>query len=64
MEITSVRQWYESTEGRQDYRTGSEIIYRGRRAPIDIGKSKDNHDKNKKSRYFNYNIYRHIAKDF
>jgi len=32
------------------------ITYRDRGALIDIGKSKDNFDKDKKLRYFNYNI--------
>jgi len=59
-----VRQEYKFTEGRQDYRTGSEITYGGRGAPIDIGKSKDNYDKDEKPRCFNYNIYRHIVKNF
>ena len=33
------------------------------KAPINIGKSKDNFDKDRKPRYFNYNIYRHIIKE-
>ena len=61
--ITSVRQEYESIEERQNYRTGSEITYGGRGAPINIGKSKNNYKKNKKPKYFNYNVYRHIVKD-
>ena len=31
---------------------------------MDIGKSRDNFDKDKKLRYFNCNIYRYIAKDY
>ena len=31
---------------------------------IDIGKAKHNYNKDKKPRYFNYNIYRHIVKDY
>ena len=30
---------------------------------MDIGKSKDNFDKDRKLRYFNYNIYRHMTKN-
>jgi len=30
---------------------------------MDIGKSKDNYDKDRKPRCFNYNIYRYIARD-
>jgi len=31
---------------------------------MDIKKFKDNYNKNKKPKSFNYNVYRHIAKDF
>jgi len=61
--IISVRQEYEFIEERQNYEIGSEITYGGRRAPINIGKSKDNYKKNKNSKCFNYNIYRYIVKD-
>ena len=61
--ITSVGQGYEFTKGRQDYQIGSDIIYRGRETLMDIWKSKDNYNKNRKLRCFNYNAYRHIAKD-
>ena len=30
---------------------------------MDIGKSRNNFDKNRKPRYFNYNLYRHLAKE-
>ena len=40
--ITSIRQGYKSTESRQNYRTRTGMIYRGRGAPMDIGKAKDN----------------------
>jgi len=56
MAITSVRQEYEFIEGKQDYRTGLEITYGGKRVPIDIGKSKNNYNKDKKPTCFNYNI--------
>ena len=48
MAITSVRQRYKFTKGKQDYRTGSVIIYRERGVFMDIGKSKDNYDKDEK----------------
>ena len=65
MEIISVRQEYKSIEGRQNYRIEIEIetIYRGIKVPIDIGKSKDNYNKDRKLRCFNCNIYKHISKD-
>jgi len=31
---------------------------------MDIGKARDNFDKNEKLRYFNYNAYRYKAKDY
>ena len=58
--IISVRQGYESTEGRQDYRTELGIIFGERRVFMNIRKYKD---KDGKPRCFNYNIYRYIAKD-
>ena len=61
--IISVGQGYKSTESRHNYRIGIEIIYGGREIPMEIGKSKDNYDKDKKPRCFNCNLYRHIAKD-
>ena len=65
MVITSVRQKYEyeSIESRNDYRTRTEIIYKGRETSIKIGKFKNNYDKDKKLRCFNYNIYKHMAKN-
>jgi len=61
--IILVRQVYKSIEGRQYYRTGLRIIYRGKEAPMNIGKSKDNYNKNGKPRYFDYNIYEYMVKD-
>jgi len=55
--IISVEQEYEFTEERQDYRTETGINYRGREVSIDVKKAKDNYNKDRKSRYFNYNIY-------
>jgi len=46
--IISVRQGYESTESRQDYRTETGTTYRKRRVPIDIRKTKENFDKDRK----------------
>jgi len=39
------------------------MTYGGRDAPMDIGKAKDNFDKDRKPKYFNYNVYGHMAKD-
>ena len=50
-------------KSRQDYRIGTEMAYRGRDIFMDIGKAKDNFDKDRKPKYFNCNIYRHIAKN-
>ena len=58
--ITLVKQRHKSTESRHNYRTGIEITYRGRGAPIEIRKSKDNYDKDRKPRCFNCNVYRKI----
>ena len=61
--ITSVGQEYEYMEGRQDYKIGTRTTYRERNIPIDIGKSKDNFNKDRKLKYFNCNVYRYMAKD-
>ena len=37
------------------------MIYRGRSAPMDIRKARDNFDKDKKLKCFNYNTYRHMV---
>ena len=58
--IISVKLEYEFTENKQDYKTGSEIIFQEKKVLIDIRKSKDNYNKDKKSKCFNYNIYRYI----
>jgi len=42
MAITLVKQEYKFIEGKQNYRTGSEITYGGKRASMDIEKSKNN----------------------
>ena len=58
--ITSVGQEYEFTESRQDYRIGTRMTYKRRGISMNIGKAKENFDKN---RCFNYNVYRHMAKE-
>ena len=40
-----------------------EIIYRGREVSMEIRKSKNNYNKDRKLRCFNCNVYRHIVKD-
>ena len=50
-------------ESQHGYKTRTETTYGGRRAPINIGKSKYNFSKDRKLRCFNCNTYRHIAKD-
>ena len=61
--IISVEQGYESTEGRQDYKTSTGTTYGGRGQPMDIGKSNDNF-KDGKPKCFNCNKYGHIAKEY
>ena len=61
--ITSVGQGYKSMESWHNYKIGIGTIFGERRVPIDIGKSKDNFDKDRKPRFFNYNIYRYMAKE-
>ena len=61
--ITSVKQEYESIEEWHNYRTGLETTYRRQEIPIDIGKAKDNFDKDGKPKCFNCNEYKHIVKD-
>jgi len=51
-------------KSRHDYRIESGITYGGREVLIDIGKFKDNYDKDRKPRYFNYNIYRYMTKNY
>ena len=63
MAITAVGQGYESTESRHDYKTSTVIIFGGRGALMDIGKSRNNFDKNGKPRCFNCNLYGHLAKE-
>ena len=60
--ITLVGQGYESTEGRQNYKTSTKMTFREREQPIDIGKSTKNF-KDKKPKCFNCNKYGHMAKE-
>ena len=62
--ITSVGQEYKSTEIWQDYRTGIGTIYEGRGIYMNIGKAKENFNKDRKPRCFNCNIYKHITKKY
>jgi len=62
MAIISVGQEYKSTESQQDYRTETETIYRGRRVPMNIGKAKDNFNKDERLKYFDCNAYEYMAK--
>ena len=41
---------------------GIGTIFGGQGAPMNIGKSQDNFGKDGKLKYFNYNIYGHLAK--
>ena len=63
MVITSVRQGYESTEGRYNYKTSTRVTYGGRGQPMDIGRSNNNF-KDGKPKCFNYNKYGHIVKKY
>jgi len=60
--ITSVEQGFESTEGRNNYKTSTGTTYGGRGQPMDIGKSNENF-KDGKPKCFNCNKYGHMAKE-
>ena len=60
--IISVGQGYESTEGQNNYKTGTGITYRGQEQPMDIGKNNDNF-KDRKPKSFNCNKYSHMIKE-
>ena len=62
MVIISVNQGYKSTEEWHDYWIETRTTYRGQELPMDIGKSNNNF-KDRKLKYFNYKIYRHMARD-
>jgi len=63
MAITLVRQEYKSTESKQDYKTRTGTTYEGYDALIDIGKAREDFNKDGKPKCFNYNIYKYMAKD-
>jgi len=63
MTIILVEQEYKSIESRHNYRIRTEITYGGRETSMEIGKSKDNYNKDKKPRCFNCDIYGYMAKD-
>ena len=63
MAITIVGQGYKSMESRHDYKTSTRTTFGGRGAPMDIGKSRNNFDKNGKPKCFNCNLYGHLAKE-
>ena len=61
---------YSNTRNIQEVESGNYISQTGirttcsrREAFMDTGKFKDNYNKNRKSKCFNYNVYRHMAKD-
>jgi len=60
--IISVRQRYKFIKGKQDYRMKLGITYKEIEVFMDISKSKDNYNKDRKPKYFNYNIYKHMVK--
>ena len=60
--IISVRQKYKFIKGKQDYRMKLGITYKEIEVFMDISKSKDNYNKDRKPKYFNYNIYKHMVK--
>jgi len=58
-----VKQGYKSIEEQQDYKTSIETIYGGQGQPMNIGKFNDNF-KDGKPKCFNYNKYKHMAKEY
>jgi len=64
MAIILIEQRYKSMKSKQDYRIGTGMTYGERGTSIDIEKAKDNFNKDRKPKCFNYNIYRQIAKNY
>jgi len=62
--ITLIRQGYEFTKSWQDYKIGTDMTYGGRSTPLNIGKARENFNKDRKLQCFNYNIYGYMAKEF
>ncbi len=50
-------------EGQHDYRTSIRTTYGGWGMFMNIDKTKDNYDKERRPKYFNCNKYGHIAKE-
>ena len=63
MVIISVGQGYESMESWYHYKTEIGTIFGSIGVPMNIGKSRDNLNKDEKPRCFNYNIYGYIVKN-
>ena len=63
LEILKVGREYKFLESQNNYKIGTEMIYGSRETLMNIGKSRDNFDKDEELRYINYNIYGHMAKD-
>jgi len=71
MEIISVGQEFNSTEYRQDYRTETGTIYKGRGALMNIRKSKDSYNKYRKlnkekktRKCYKYNKVEYFVKNY
>ena len=62
--IISVDQEYKLTKEWYDYKTRTGTVYKKQKMLIDIGKAKDNYNKDKRPKYFNYNKYKHMAKEY
>ena len=60
--IISVDQEYEFIKSQHDYKIKTGVIYEGRGIFMDIGKAKNNFDKNKRPKCFNCNTYKYMAK--
>ena len=50
-------------ESQNDYKTSTGTMFRGRGISMDIGKMQDNFDEQGRPKCFNYNIYRHMARE-
>ena len=47
-----------------DYKMETGTMFGGWGAPMDIGKAQDSFDENGKLRYFNYNAYGHLVREY
>ena len=50
-------------ESQNDYKTSTGTMFGGREISMDIGKMQDNFDEQGRPKCFNYNIYRHMARE-